>query len=84
MQIDEFLELAKRRRSIRRFKPDPFPDEYIEKLHFALDYHCGDSQDEEDIKEELEEELDPKELEKALEKAIRNKKRRNPRLEGGI
>lgn len=32
MQIDEFLELTKQRRSIRRFKPDPFPDEYIEKM----------------------------------------------------
>ncbi|MDP2662682.1 MAG: nitroreductase family protein [Dehalococcoidia bacterium] len=32
MQIDEFLELAKRRRSIRRFKPDPIPDGYLEKI----------------------------------------------------
>lgn len=32
MQIDEFLELVKRRRSIRRFKPDPIPDEYVEKI----------------------------------------------------
>lgn len=32
MQIDEFLELARSRRSIRRFKPDPVPDEYIEKI----------------------------------------------------
>ncbi len=32
MQIDEFMELAKKRRSIRRFKPDPFPDEFIEKM----------------------------------------------------
>jgi len=32
MQIDEFLELAKKRRSIRRFRPDPVPDEYIEKM----------------------------------------------------
>lgn len=32
MQIDEFLELVKKRRSIRRFNPDPIPDEYIEKI----------------------------------------------------
>jgi len=32
MQIDEFLELTKKRRSIRRFRPDPIPDEYIEKM----------------------------------------------------
>ncbi len=32
MKIDEFLELARTRRSIRRFKPDPIPDEYINKI----------------------------------------------------
>jgi 5,6-dimethylbenzimidazole synthase len=32
IQIDEFLELVKKRRSIRRFKPDPVPDEYILKI----------------------------------------------------
>ncbi len=32
MNIDEFLELVKKRRSIRRFKPDPVPDEYIQKM----------------------------------------------------
>jgi len=32
MQIDELLELMRRRRSIRRFKPDPVPDEYIDKI----------------------------------------------------
>lgn len=32
MQIDEFIELTKKRRTIRRFRPDPFPDEYIEKM----------------------------------------------------
>ena len=32
MQIDGFLNLVRRRRSIRRFKPDPIPDEYIEKI----------------------------------------------------
>ncbi len=32
MQIDQFLELARTRRCIRRFKPDPIPDECIEKV----------------------------------------------------
>jgi 5,6-dimethylbenzimidazole synthase len=32
MNIDEFLDLVHKRRSIRRFKPDPFPDEYVEKI----------------------------------------------------
>ena len=32
MQIDEFLKLVKRRRSIRKFKSDPIPDEYVEKM----------------------------------------------------
>ena len=32
MHIDEFLELARNRRSIRKFKPDPVPDEYIRKI----------------------------------------------------
>ncbi len=32
MQIDEFLELVRKRRSIRRFKPDPIPDEDVEKI----------------------------------------------------
>ncbi len=32
MNIDQFLELAKKRRSIRRFKPDPVPDEYLQKI----------------------------------------------------
>lgn len=32
MQIEEFLELVRRRRTVRRFKPDPVPDEYIEKI----------------------------------------------------
>lgn len=40
MQIDEFLELAKKRRSVRRLKPDPVPDELIEKIleaaHWAM------------------------------------------------
>lgn len=32
MQIDEFLSLARTRRSIRRWKPDPVPDEYVQKI----------------------------------------------------
>jgi len=32
MQIDEFLDLAKKRRSIRTFKPDSIPDDYIQKI----------------------------------------------------
>ncbi|MBI4334686.1 MAG: nitroreductase family protein [Chloroflexi bacterium] len=32
MEIDAFLDLVRRRRSIRRFKPDPVPEEYIEKI----------------------------------------------------
>lgn len=32
MQIKEFLELARNRRSIRRFKPDPVPDDYVNNI----------------------------------------------------
>jgi nitroreductase len=32
MSIDEFLQLLKKRRSIRMFKPDPIPDEYVQKI----------------------------------------------------
>jgi nitroreductase len=32
MQIEEFQELVRKRRSIRKFRPDPVPDEYIEKI----------------------------------------------------
>ena len=33
MDYDAFLELVKnRRRSVRRFKPDPISDEYVEKI----------------------------------------------------
>lgn len=32
MDYDSFLQLVKKRRSIRRFKPDPIPDEYIDKI----------------------------------------------------
>ena len=32
MHIHDFLEMVKERRSIRKFKPDQIPDEYIEKI----------------------------------------------------
>jgi len=32
MQINEFLELTKKRRSIRKFRPDPVSEEYTEKI----------------------------------------------------
>lgn len=32
MTYDSLLELVKERRSIRKFKPDPVPDEYIDKI----------------------------------------------------
>ncbi len=32
MDYDDFLELVKRRRSIRKFKPDPIPDENVDKI----------------------------------------------------
>ncbi len=32
MEVDQFLDLVKKRRSVRRFKPEPIPDEYIEKI----------------------------------------------------
>lgn len=32
MDYDSFLQLVKKRRSIRRFKPDPIPDEYVDKI----------------------------------------------------
>lgn len=32
MDYDSLLELVKKRRSIRKLKPDPIPDEYIEKI----------------------------------------------------
>ncbi len=32
MDYDSLLELVKTRRSIRRFKPDPIPDEYVDKI----------------------------------------------------
>ncbi|MCJ7594968.1 MAG: nitroreductase family protein [Desulfobacterales bacterium] len=32
MEYDSLLKLVKQRRSIRRFKPDPIPDEYVDKI----------------------------------------------------
>jgi 5,6-dimethylbenzimidazole synthase len=32
MEIDEFLRLARKRRSIRRFRPGPVPDDYVDKI----------------------------------------------------
>ena len=32
MNLDEFLELARKRRSVRKFKPDPIPDGVVEKI----------------------------------------------------
>jgi nitroreductase len=32
MTYESFLELVKTRRSIRRFKPDPIPDEYVDRI----------------------------------------------------
>lgn len=32
MEIDKFIELVRKRRSIRAFKSEPIPDEYIEKI----------------------------------------------------
>ncbi len=32
MDYESFLELVKKRRSIRRFKPEPIPDEYVDKI----------------------------------------------------
>src|SRR4030066_2482689 len=32
MNYDDFLELARKRRSIRKFKSDPVPDEYIDRI----------------------------------------------------
>ena len=36
MNIDELLKLLKTRRSIRRYKPNPIPDEYIDKIIEAV------------------------------------------------
>ena len=36
MEYSNFLDLVKSRRSIRRFRPDPIPDEYLEKIKQIL------------------------------------------------
>ena len=41
MQSNEFFEVVRRRRSIRKFKPDPIPDEYIEKILEAGRWACS-------------------------------------------
>ena len=38
MKYEDFLELLKYRRSIRKFKPDPIPDEYVTKILDAAHY----------------------------------------------
>ena len=38
MKYEDFLELMKYRRSIRKFKPDPIPDEYVTKILDAAHY----------------------------------------------
>ena len=38
VEYDSFLELVKSRRSIRRFKPDPIPDDYVDKIVEAARY----------------------------------------------
>ena len=32
MDFEEFAEVVRSRRAIRKFKPDPIPDEYIDKI----------------------------------------------------
>jgi nitroreductase len=36
MNVDELLDLIRTRRSMRRFKPDQIPEEYIEKMIEAI------------------------------------------------
>jgi 5,6-dimethylbenzimidazole synthase len=43
MKYDDFLELLKYRRSIRKFKTDPIPDEYIDKILDAAHYSMSGS-----------------------------------------
>ena len=38
MDYDSFLELVQKRRSIRKFKPDPVPDDYVDKIIEAARY----------------------------------------------
>jgi nitroreductase len=46
MDIDRFINLLKSRRSIRAYKPDPIPDEYVQKIIEAAQWapSGGDSQ----------------------------------------
>ena len=46
MDYDDFLSLIKQRRSIRRFKPDPIPDDVVDKILEAARWapSCGNSQ----------------------------------------
>jgi hypothetical protein len=32
MEIEKFIDLVKSRRSIRAYRPDPIPDEYVQKI----------------------------------------------------
>jgi nitroreductase len=32
MEIEKFIDLVKSRRSIRAYRPDPIPDEYIQQI----------------------------------------------------
>ncbi len=41
MQSNDFFEVVRRRRSIRKFRPDPIPDEYIEKILEAGRWACS-------------------------------------------
>ncbi|MBI4333795.1 MAG: nitroreductase family protein [Chloroflexi bacterium] len=38
MNYEQFLELARYRRSVRKFKPDPIPDDYVTKILDAAHY----------------------------------------------
>ena len=38
MKYENFLELLKYRRSIRKFRPDPIPDEYVTRILDAAHY----------------------------------------------
>ncbi len=40
MRYDDFLGLLRYRRSIRRFKPDPIPDDYVMKILDAAHTQC--------------------------------------------
>jgi len=42
MDYGGLLELIKKRRSIHKFKPDPIPDEYVDKIIEAARWERGD------------------------------------------